>query len=166
MSLADLGNIGEFFGAIGVVVTLIYLAYQIRQNTEQLEENTRASKAAAVNASTESLRENRRAIYESADLSDIFRRGLLDPDHLNESEIYRFRLMFQNAVDAMWDMYTHTKSTGYMPEAWEANGVSFVHRVLGSEGGKWFWKRFKNTYPEDFQEEIHMILTGNNPEIS
>jgi len=33
MTLADLGNLGEFIGGIGVVVTLLYLAIQIRQNS-------------------------------------------------------------------------------------------------------------------------------------
>ncbi len=33
MSLEDLGNLGEFLGSIGVIVSLIYLALQIRQNT-------------------------------------------------------------------------------------------------------------------------------------
>jgi len=33
---AILGNYGEFFGAIAVVVTLIYLAGQLRQNTNAL----------------------------------------------------------------------------------------------------------------------------------
>ena len=33
MTIQDLGAIGEFIGSIGVVVTLIYLAVQIRQNT-------------------------------------------------------------------------------------------------------------------------------------
>ena len=33
MTLEDLGNLGEFVGAIGVVVSLVYLALQIRQNT-------------------------------------------------------------------------------------------------------------------------------------
>ena len=34
-TLEDLGNPGEFVGAIGVVISLIYPAYQIRQNTSQ-----------------------------------------------------------------------------------------------------------------------------------
>lgn len=38
-TIQDLGAVGEFVGAIGVVITLIYLAYQIRQNTIQLEQN-------------------------------------------------------------------------------------------------------------------------------
>jgi hypothetical protein len=33
MSLEDLGNIGEFVAAVAVVVSLIFLAVQIRQNT-------------------------------------------------------------------------------------------------------------------------------------
>ena len=31
-----LGNYGEFIGSIAVLATLIYLAFQIRQNTAQL----------------------------------------------------------------------------------------------------------------------------------
>ena len=33
MSLRDLGNLGEFIGAMGVVVSLVYLARQMSQNT-------------------------------------------------------------------------------------------------------------------------------------
>lgn len=32
----SLGNIGDFIGGIGVIITLIYLAYQIRQNTNSI----------------------------------------------------------------------------------------------------------------------------------
>jgi hypothetical protein len=37
-----LGNYGEFVGAIAVVLTLIYLALQIRQNTRAMEDNRKA----------------------------------------------------------------------------------------------------------------------------
>ena len=37
-----LGNYGEFVGAIAVVVTLGYLAVQIRQNTRSQDENQKA----------------------------------------------------------------------------------------------------------------------------
>ena len=36
MTIAELGAIGEFVGSIAVLVTLIYLAVQIRQNTKAL----------------------------------------------------------------------------------------------------------------------------------
>ena len=36
MSIQDWGAIGEILGAIGVIVTLLYLATQVRQNTKAL----------------------------------------------------------------------------------------------------------------------------------
>jgi len=33
MNLASLANFGEFIGGIGVILSLIYVAFQIRQNT-------------------------------------------------------------------------------------------------------------------------------------
>ena len=40
MNLEDLGNLGEFLAAIGVIVSLIYLALQIRQNTKSVRAST------------------------------------------------------------------------------------------------------------------------------
>ncbi len=46
MTLEDLGNIGEFVGAIGVIVTLAYLALQIRQSSLSTKANIRQAIAA------------------------------------------------------------------------------------------------------------------------
>lgn len=42
--IETLGNIGEFLGSVGVLITLIYLAMQVRQNTRfaQIEAGTKA----------------------------------------------------------------------------------------------------------------------------
>jgi hypothetical protein len=42
MSLAQLANLGEFVGGLAVLVTLIYLAVQVRQSTD-LAQGTRAA---------------------------------------------------------------------------------------------------------------------------
>ena len=54
--LEALGNVGDFVGGLAVVITLIYLAVQIRLNTRQMELNTSAVKAAAYQAHLESTR--------------------------------------------------------------------------------------------------------------
>ena len=36
MTIVELGALGEFIGAVAVLVTLIYLAVQLRQNTEAI----------------------------------------------------------------------------------------------------------------------------------
>ena len=53
MSLEDLGNIGEFVAAVAVVISLVYLAIQIRQNTTQMRQNTIAVGNASYHQVTE-----------------------------------------------------------------------------------------------------------------
>ena len=48
MSLADLGNLGEFLSALVVVISLLYLAVQIRQNSRLIRAS--GSQAAAQSA--------------------------------------------------------------------------------------------------------------------
>lgn len=45
MNIMELGALGEFLGAIGVMATLIYLAVQIKQNTRAMRENKRLALA-------------------------------------------------------------------------------------------------------------------------
>ena len=43
MSLNDLANLGQIIGAIAVVISLIYVALQIRQNTNAVRAATAQS---------------------------------------------------------------------------------------------------------------------------
>ena len=43
MSLNDLANIGQVIGALAVVISLIYVAFQIRQNTSAIRSATAQS---------------------------------------------------------------------------------------------------------------------------
>jgi hypothetical protein len=50
MSLQDLGNPGEFIGGLAVIITLIYLAAQVRQNTAALRTASRQEIASGYRA--------------------------------------------------------------------------------------------------------------------
>ena len=52
MTLEELGNLGDFLGGIGVIVTLVYLAVQIRSNTQTVRV---ASLEAVVNSRSQFL---------------------------------------------------------------------------------------------------------------
>ena len=158
MNWEAMGAIGELIGAIGVIVTLVYLAFQIRQNTRQLEQNERTAIATAVSNSATAYRENRRYIYTSAEMSEIVLRGFASPQSLDETEQYRFRLVTQNTMDALWDLYSQTVTTGFSPETWETQGVGLVKRVFPTPGGRWFWSNYRDDYTREFRSEIDRIL--------
>jgi len=74
-----LGNIGEFVGAVAVVVTLVYLAVQVRHSKEATEANTRLAEeshrlALAENqiARVNLIERQMRDLSSSPDLAEIF----------------------------------------------------------------------------------------------
>jgi hypothetical protein len=157
-TIQDYGALGELVGAIVVVITLVYLAFQIRQNTRQLEQNTLIAITAAITASNIALREPRESLYESAEMAEIFMRGNENPEELDEVPRLRYRLAMQNVVDAMLEVYSQTLMTNFSPETWATQGVTLVERVLGTNGGKWFWATYAKTYPIPFRAEVNRIL--------
>ena len=87
MSTAQLlGNFGEFFGAIAVVATLIYLAMQIRQNTRQIEFDVRTSEVTAYQEMTRRIVDVRHALMTDQFLSATLNKVARDDEELNSEE--------------------------------------------------------------------------------
>jgi len=68
-----IGAIGEIAGALGVIVTLIYLAIQLRQNTK-------ASHATAVQSSMENSARFSELIASDIEVRRTFWVGLSNPE--------------------------------------------------------------------------------------
>jgi hypothetical protein len=79
MALQDLANLGEVIGAIAVIVSLIYLAVQIRENTQ-------AMRRAATQDIIRSLNEQTRCLVESPDLAALAFRASQRPEELTGEE--------------------------------------------------------------------------------
>ncbi len=155
MNWEAVGAVGEILGAAGVIATLGYLALQIRQNTRQTQ-------ASAASASAHALKDARRSVYESAEITGIWLKGMSHPDELSEHDYYRFRLLMQNGIDAILDVYCQTTVTGLSPEAWQSQGVKVVERLLASPGGRRVWEQFGDSYTNEFRAEIDRILTSKS----
>lgn len=131
-----LGHLGEFIGAIGVVVSLIYLAQQMRQNTTSV-------RAASFN----SMVQNSIRLLEHAFRDPEFARFLSgaekDPDALTPDErvrwdaymtaVYRHfgNLIYQYRVGAldqqMWESYDRTLKDHLRTPSWGAWFLEHQH---------------------------------------
>jgi hypothetical protein len=152
------GALGDLVGGIGVIATLGYLAFQIRQNTRQLAQNELAAKTAVLNASTTALRENRNFIIESAQLTEIWLKGLDSPDKLDDAEGYRCRLLLHNLTDALSQIYAETVETGFSPQTWETQAIGIVERVFTTPGGRMFWNSYRQDYTPQFANVVDQLL--------
>ena len=85
MTLEDLGNIGELVAAVGVIISLIYLALQIRQNSRLL----RASLEQSI---TDSTNQTIQAAAASPQFSRVVLEGQERFEELTEDEQRQFVL--------------------------------------------------------------------------
>ena len=83
MNWTAIGAIGEILGAAGVIVTLLYLARQVSQNTRATRLSTSHSIAAAA-------RDWNRPLLTDPELAWTFQVGTEDPTQLDEKEQARF----------------------------------------------------------------------------
>jgi hypothetical protein len=160
VNVQELAAVADIVGALALVITLIYLAIQLRQNTKEIEENTKAVRAAALHASLSYALDTRLSVSTSGDVASIYARGMENPESLDEIEIIRFRLLMASIVDTFLNMYSQTKMSGFSPETWEAQANS-ARRVLASNGGRWFWSAYGSEYNESFRKEIDVLLKEN-----
>ena len=94
ISWDDLGNMGQFVSGIAVVISLLYLAFQVKQNTIQIDHNTKAARSQGINSSISHTLQIRQAIFEDKKVLRIFFKGNSDPSSLSEEERLRYCLKF------------------------------------------------------------------------
>ena len=91
MTLQELGNLGEFFGAIAVIASLAYVALQIRQNTRSL-------RTASFQAVMQSSTWENRIIAQDPALAELYLRGLNAYDELDSVDAFRFSALMYNFI--------------------------------------------------------------------
>ena len=153
MSWEALGAIGEIVGAIAVVVTLVYLTTQIRQNTKTVQ-------AASFDSSISSINAIRQSAYENPELMDIWARGMANPEKLSELERERYRFMIHNMMWSQWNVYFQSQ-VAELPNIWAPQKIQ-LKRVLSQQGMKWFLENYKHELESNFQDEIDLILSDDD----
>jgi len=82
MTIQDLGALGDMIGGVAVVASLIYLAIQIRQNTQQISRNVEATRLSAFERNIESAQQIREMLILHPDIADLFLSGMKNYDSL------------------------------------------------------------------------------------
>ncbi len=137
-----IGAIAELLGALGVVVTLIYLAIQIRQNTI----STRTSSyQAAVAAGTEWSR----GVGLDADASRIISSGSIDLLSLPAEEQARFGMLMSSLFRNFENIFYQHKQGALDDVVW--SGWSWRMRsTFAVPGVRVWWQDNRSGYAEDF----------------
>jgi len=137
MTLQELGNIGEFVGAIATIATLAYLAFQIRQNSRIIKAQTRAN----IGTTTSEV------IFRQAQNLDIVRALLKTEvgEKLSPEEALQLR-MVATATFRHWEnVYYQYRQGLYDSVEFEAHRKTWNRLVVEGWLGN-YWKQVKPNF--------------------
>lgn len=157
MTLNDLGNIGDIVAAIGVIASLIYVAIQIRQNSDQIKQNTNSVQASVeledVRASSDFLT----TLAVNPDLARIWRVGLSAPHDLTEDEGLRFAMLMGSAFFALEGPFRQYKRGLLSEDSWSPM-VELIARYLQSPAVIEWWRRREVPFSAPFREYVETLI--------
>lgn len=154
--LETLGNVGDFVGGIGVVITLIYLAAQIRINSKTV-------KLAAAESVMQSMSEFFRSMAQTPGAANLIERGFTNYDALDRDRQLEFYLWLFSWF-RLAEVGFHHYSSRHLPEAFWAGQVAHLKSLLKNESVRAFWSVRKSVFSTDFRDFIDGLdLEGSAP---
>ena len=157
MSLQDWGSLGELIGAVATVLTLAYLAVQVRQNSLQMREATRVANTRAMDNTVEAF-SRYRAMLVVPEYAELYLRGLESYKTLSEVDQVRFKSIMEEYLFAYNAMFERLKAETYDWGTWQAQLAGAI-KALASPGAADWWAERKHIYGAEFVAEVdsHLI---------
>jgi hypothetical protein len=159
MTFQDWGALGDMVGGAAVVASLIYLAMQIRQNTQQMTQNAKAMRLSAFERNIESANRIREPLILDPDLAGFFLRGLHDYHGLESLEKFRFGLLMRNILAEFQGAFLrHIAVSGDDRELEET--ARFVDSILINPGARSWLTRNESDWRPEFRAFITARLAN------
>lgn len=150
------GAVGEVLAAVGVIISLLYLAVQIRGDA-------RAKRAATIHEQSEGFRDVLLSIADNPSLADLFRRGLSDFASLNDVELPRFSSVLVLTCRVWEDQFFQWTEGHYDLRVWRGIDAS-ISDLCAMPGVQAWWKTRSHWYSRQFQSLIEQkIAEGKAP---
>ena len=144
MNWDAIGAIGEILGAMGVIVTLGYLAVQIRQGTQ-------SSREASGRATIEHINKMNFSLVEQPEVAELFIKGGTDRRNLDPPEALRLHVLLMSMFLLYQNAYFHAQRSEIEPHIWHLL-ESTLTELLGNLGfGSWWDANRRRLSPEFVQ---------------
>jgi hypothetical protein len=140
MTLSELGSIGEIVGGIGVVISLLYVGFQVRQNT-------RSSRASSIQAARQMGIEFHNLLAQP-EMTDVYIKGLSDYPSMPEKE----RVQFQSLMNTLFNYFETLYFNKRDIEQREITNKEMQNMIyhLSQPGVRKYWNQMGSLHAPDF----------------
>ncbi len=146
MTLSELGSLGEFISGLAVVVTLVYLALQIRHNTRAV----RSSMHQEMNESTLRIAES---VCDNENVGRIVLKADEDYESLTTEERIRFEAYAERVFGNFESVFYSYRNSMIEEDLWESWESSFLTDISRNAMRR-FWQEEKPVHLRDFMDFV------------
>ncbi len=153
MDFQSLANLGEMIGGVAVVISLIYLSVQVRQNTasQQTENYTRA---------LDRISAQQARLGGSGAYAMMFSRGVKDATALTVEERLQFTWMLYEIFGGFEFMFHASQNNAIPEEVWDRWSLT-VGYWLHYPGVLMWWSVRPVPFTESFTAYIDSMIENN-----
>jgi hypothetical protein len=165
MNWEAIGAIGELVGGLAVVVTLVYIAFQVRQSSKQIDQHSRAMAASTFYSAGEGFARWWALVIQDEAVANLWRRGIAG-ETLDSTDKLRFNSMAMMLFTTLENNF-HQLQLGSFSRNTLVLSNSQWERFLISPGGSAWWKRQgRGAFTPEFVEEIEALIAAADSEDS
>jgi len=150
MPLDQLANIAEISAGVLLIVSLIYVGIQIRQNTA-------ATQAATGQAWFNTFDGHVGLINSSPTLAGILHRGATGLSSLKDGEIIQFGAYLDQSFTSFEVYYFQWKAGKLDARLWSTQRQA-IGALLMQPGQQQWWETRRHWYDKEFQEYINQVI--------
>lgn len=164
MNWEAVGAISEAIGVIAIFVSLIYVAIQIRQNTQQSSRSVEATQLAAFENNIESSNRLRELLLMNPELLQMVRKGYTGLGNLNALEQAQFGLLIRNIFSSMQATYIRHIVVGHHDDAVDGS-IKTLDGLLENPGIREWLAENDTDWRSEFRELVESRLTATENQV-
>ena len=145
MNWEAISAIGQLVGALAVVISLIYVAREIRSNARSARQ-----------VSMDNINRWLRELAEHPHLAELYYRGIHDFESLQNGDLVRFSMLMDQIFYIYQEMYYQQLEGRLDPRVW-----GMVEAPMGDinayPGVQAWWRSRSHWFSEDFAKHINQL---------
>ena len=152
MSFEQISYLAQIVASIGVVLSLVFVGLQIRQNTASLQRNEH-------NSTMEQWTVIRMAITKNRDVAELMTAGLRGERSVDAADQLRLEMMLNEIAWASFHIWERTKRGIFPKGTFELSCGTQLRDLLTTDCGVAWWRTAKATiFPPPYVADVEALL--------
>jgi len=150
MNLADLASIAEIVGGLAVVISLIYLAIEVRQNTNSVRNATLQSNTAIWSSLLSGL--------TAPGVIEAYSAGISGKPDIQPLQYTQFFLLSRSLFVAFENQYYQYRKGALDQETYAGYERAISEQLLAFQGFRYWWQQNRGVFSPAFVQRVDEMI--------